>query len=369
LPNGRLVEFGGTTPLYSDDEGQTWSKVVPVTPLVNGEGAVVAGPGGSVLAIGWDPYSGDHLQAFKYDPSTDTWYVAEVPLHSPFYDRPWITVAPGPWHLDDGSTSSYLTLVRGGYPSKDPELASTDGLAYTTLTSPALDSAQDTTASGPLPDGPNPLADYWQPHPGAGTLPLTDGGLLQLTQAGDGDLASCPLTRLRTDTGTWQCYDLPTLDSGITRQDSRGWLTRVLPSDDGRQLQVRISKDGGESWGTATTLIPPNHGTLEAPLLTDIKVNGALGIAAISARFDDAAGHGQDMVFRLDVSRTTPRWLDTAYLGLGDIVTANDASGSAGDRFDFASVAILPDGHIAASYQDSTTLDGSSHNPWLAISR
>ena len=64
-PGGRLLVFGGTYPMYSGDLGHTWREVKPITPLNNGEGAIVAGPGGQIAAIGWDAYSGDHLQAFR----------------------------------------------------------------------------------------------------------------------------------------------------------------------------------------------------------------------------------------------------------------------------------------------------------------
>ena len=62
---GRLLDFGGTYVNFSDDRGLTWNQVRPLTPLVNGEGTIVLAPGGDVLGVGWDPYSGDHLQACK----------------------------------------------------------------------------------------------------------------------------------------------------------------------------------------------------------------------------------------------------------------------------------------------------------------
>jgi hypothetical protein len=80
-----------------------------------------------------------------------------------------------------------------------------------------------------------------------------------------------------------------------------------------------------------------------------------LGIAAVSARFDNAPGDGQDMVFVLDVRHAQPRLLYTMLLGKGDISTANNVTGSGGDRFDYARVAITPSGQIAASFDDSTT--------------
>jgi len=94
---GRLLDFGGSFVNYTDDRGVSWHQVRPLTPLVNGEGTVVVAPNGDVDAIGWDPYSGDHLQAFKYEAFSGKWFYAEQPLHQPFYDREWITVLPGPF--------------------------------------------------------------------------------------------------------------------------------------------------------------------------------------------------------------------------------------------------------------------------------
>ena len=61
------------------------------------------------------------------------------------------------------------------------------------------------------------------------------------------------------------------------------------------------------------------------------------------------------MVFRVDISKAQPRLLDTMTVGKGDLVTANDVSGSTGDRFDYPSVTIMPNGAIAMSFDDSTT--------------
>lgn len=84
---GRLLDFGGRYIHFSDDRGLTWSRVTPLAPLVNGEGAIVVAPGGDVLGVEWDPYSGDHLQFSKYEADTGQWQYTEMPLHQPFYDR------------------------------------------------------------------------------------------------------------------------------------------------------------------------------------------------------------------------------------------------------------------------------------------
>ncbi|MFL5824679.1 MAG: hypothetical protein ACJ764_14695 [Solirubrobacteraceae bacterium] len=367
-PNGRLLSFGGTYPMYSDDHGRTWFEVKPITPLNNGEGALVAGPNGVIAGIGWDFYSGDHAQAFRYDPKAKTWRVAEVPLKNPFFDRPWITVARGPFKID-GHTYPWLYLVRGGGFNKDPELISTDGLSYSQLTSQTLDEMQSGAkpAGKVVPVKSYGLADYWAPHPWAGTIPLSGGGLLQITQPGDGDSASCPVSVFAQTLGSWQCsaFAPPGLSAWQktvavccqVRQDSRGWLSDVVPDKVSgvHRLLYRVSVNGGRTWSAPAALRPPKGGVLENDNVYNVVVNGRLGLAAVSARFDSKAGHGQDMVFVVNVRHPRPRLAYTLLLGKGNLLTANDVSGSEGDRFDYASVAILPGGRIVASFDDSTT--------------
>ena len=98
--SGRLLEYGGTWPFYSDDHGKTWTRIVPVTPLRSGEGAIVAGPKGNIYGIGWDPYTGDHLQGLRFTASSKKWEVAEAPVHSPLprtdsSARQWMSTASG----------------------------------------------------------------------------------------------------------------------------------------------------------------------------------------------------------------------------------------------------------------------------------
>jgi hypothetical protein len=126
---GRLFDFGGTWVQISDDRGLTWKQVEPLTPLITGEGTIAVAPNGDIIGIGWDPYSGDHLQAFKYEAFSGKWFYNELPLHTPFYDREWVTVVPGPFSVD-GRTVPYISFVKGGYPSKELWLWSADGLNY-----------------------------------------------------------------------------------------------------------------------------------------------------------------------------------------------------------------------------------------------
>jgi hypothetical protein len=95
----------------------------------------------------------------------------------------------------------------------------------------------------------------------------------------------------------------------------------------------------------------------------DVVANGRLGQAVVSARFDDAKSLGQDMVFRVDVKHPKPQLIRTYLVGKGDLNTANNVLGSLGDRFDYESVTLLPDGRIAISFDDSTCKQPSTRNP------
>jgi len=358
---GRLLTYGGTFPFYSDDQGKTWYRVQPVTPLENGEGAILAGPGGRVYGVGWDAYSGDHLQALRYTPNSSggVWEVSEQPLHTPFFDRPWITYAKGPFNFG-GATQPAALMISGGPASEDPALLSGDGLNYSEVTSMGVDEmSSEPVPGGPLPVKSNPDADWWQGHPWPGTLPLSGGGLYKLDV---NDFADCVISQLDQSSGQWRCsgFTAPGFEDGPyccqLRQDSRGWLHELKANADLTALEYRLSTNGGATWSAPLALKPPEGDTLETDNFFSSVVNGDMGLAAVQARFDDADDHqGHDMVFRVDISRATPKLKDVLILGKGDLITANDVSGSTGDRFDYPSVTILPNGAVAASFDDSTT--------------
>ena len=353
----RLLEFGGSLPYYSDNHGKSWSRVDFLTPLVNGEGAIVGGPGGNIYGIGWDPYSGDHLQAVRYTASTKKWEVGESPIHTPVFDREWITYAKGPFTVD-GATVPFITLVRGGTATKQFEQISSDGLSYTTVTDPNSDISGDPVRMK-IPVVPNPAADDWQPNPGTYTIPLNAGGVL-LIDNGD-DQLGCPAARLNAATLKWQCVVLPWTPKGVVRQDSRGWLTQVERTSSD-EIELKTSADGGKTW-RSMTLTSPVGGKFEGGAdFFDVKVNGKLGQAVVATRVDDKKSVGQDVVWRVDISKAQPKLLTTYAVGKGDISTIIGVTGAVADRFDFPSVALFPDGRIAVSFDDSTTPKSKGNN-------
>ena len=379
---GGLLEYGGSYPYLSPDRGKTWQQIAFTTPLYNGEGAIVAGPKGDVFGISWDPYTGDHLQGVRYTSATKKWEVAEAVLRTPVFDREWITYVKGPFKDETGATVPFVTLVRGGTATKAVALIATDGLSYTTPTYPHLD-----VQSGPEPRffdikvTKNVDADWWQPNPGAYSLPMNAGGVLLFDNTQD-DLGA-PAAWLNPSTLKWERVRLAFTPTGTIRQDSRGWLTQVTRR--GNELTLELSRDGGRHWSSTDLTLPSTVNKIESSgSFFDVKVNGKLGQAVVATRADNRKGFGQDVVWRVDIRTGKPKVLKSYAVGLGNAPTAVGlVAGLAADRFDFPSIALLPDGRIAVSFQDATTPrnvlingvpgtgqvlnPGGGHNPALAI--
>jgi hypothetical protein len=380
---GRILEFGGSYPFYSDNAGRTWQQINYVTPLYNGEGALVAGPNGDVYGVGWDMYTGDHLQAVRYSAKSKSWDVAEMPLKESFYDRAWISYAKGPFTIG-GQKYPYATIVRGGGIEKSVELISGDGLAYYTISRPAADTADSEPTGYRIPVVRNPAADYWQPDAGTFTVPLTGGGVLRLKAPSDygTDEMGCPAARLDQKTATWRCVKLPweTHPREVLRQDSRGWLTEAY-TESPDAITLRLSPDGGRHWRELDLADPKGRRITSSDVdagFFDVKVNGRLKQAVVATRVVNGAGLGQDLVWRLDISKPQPRLLKTYYVGKGDAETTVGLIGALENRYDFPSVALLPSGRIVASFVDSGTprhlvrdvvpaVDPTRRSPALAV--
>jgi hypothetical protein len=354
---GRLFDFGGTYINYSDDRGGTWRQVQPLTPLVNGEGAVVLGLNGDVLGVGWDPYSGDHLQSFKYDAARTQWLWSEMPLHTPFYDREWIGVVPGPITID-GTTYPWVSFVRGGYPYKDAVWEySTDGTTYTDITSYAIaDLTDGSSTQAPLPTVANSRNDWIQPNSNSGFTPL--GGNKMLANVNAGTVSGWAL--FDGSTFSFSAYTFPdgSTPQGRFQVDSAGRIHNVIPSSDGASFTYRISTDGGKTWRSASASLP-QYMRFEQ---WDFRANKSAGVGAVAIDASNlATAADQDLVYKFDISTDTPVLKRQYRVGLGD---QGSTAGVGNDvRMDFQTIAIYPDGRVATSMLDSMT----SQQPALAI--
>lgn len=369
---GRLLDFGGTYINYTDNSGKTWKSVRPLEPLLNGEGAIVLAPGGDVLGVEWDPYSGDHLLAFKYDSASEGWFYNEMPLHTPFFDREWIAVVPGPFTFA-GVEIPYVSFVKGAYPTKELWLFSIDGLNYVEASSKFVDQTLSGATKGALEIKADKDFDWIQPNNNMGSA--TDG--TGITPLGEGAALASPdypfnnseWSLLAPDTLRWSGYRFPQDKNpqGLFQTDSAGRLHNVIPR--GQSFDYRISTSGGRSWRAITVALPKDHSIEEIAF----RANKAVGIAAVAIHgHDGKANADQDLLYKLDIRSNKP-FLSRFYeVGLGDV---SGSSGLGADvRFDFETVAIFPDGRVAMSFYDSTTTAisltrGEIIGPALAIER
>ena len=335
---GRIYDIGGHYIRYSDDRGVTWKSVQPVNPLVNGEGSIAMAPNDDVIAMTWDAYSGDHFVAYKYDKAANQWLTLDNVLHQPVYDRPWISVVPGPFPtglpapLD---VAPYLSFVHGGTGVKDPLWVSTDGLSYQDSSSFIVDGQLDQPVTQWFPIAADASFDWIQP---IRSSPVTGLGAGKALAAGN--------WLLNPQDRRWDQWRLPEPPNAMPPQniqiDSAGRINHVRSVTGG--FEYRISTDNGQTW-TTSGVIPFSLGGL-----SDFKANYAAGVAAIAARINN-----QDWAYKLDISGSTARLIRRYKLGLGDIPAVAGVQVPPRPRYDFKTIAILPDGKITVSMLDSQT--------------
>lgn len=349
---GRIFDQGGKYINYTDDSGATWKSVQPIVPLVNGEGTISIAPKGDVLGVQWDPYSGDHLQAYKYDAVGEEWLYLESPLHTPFYDRPWLSVVPGPFTVQGGKVG-YVGFL-DGYPHTGTMLYTTDGLTYTQASSPYADSNLEDPVESWIPTKKVPELDLMQPNTNSPIVPLGGGRALAPPDAFGTDWSI-----LNPETLRWAPFSLPGGEQlrGRYLVDGRGRLHNLVST--GASFEYRISTNGGRSWKSTTVTLPEGVAATGG-LQLDFRANSKAGVAAVSMHARNGAkGTDLDLLYKIDITTDNPRLSRLYEIGLGD-VDASSGGPPADIRFDFNTVAILPDGRIAVSFLDSTT-DEATH--------
>jgi hypothetical protein len=339
---GRIFDIGGRYVIYTDDRGLTWKAVQPQNPLVNAEGSMAIAPNDDVVAMTWDAYSGDHFVAYKFTKGAAApldWTTAENPIHEVVYDRPWLTVIPGPFTYAPGLTVPYISLVQGGIDSKDPMWVSADGLSYPEPSSFSYDPRTRPPLTQWYPIQANASFDWIQPIRSAPVTGLGAGYAIGSTTFLFSYLLD-PTDR------TWHNWTLPdgSVPPTFIQIDSAGRINWVVKLDGA--FEYRISTDGGRTW-TTSGAIPYSLGV---GMLNDFKANYAVGIAAVSVRVGD-----QDWLYKLDISTAKARLTRVYKLGLGDTNATSGVVIPPSPRFDFKSVGILPDGRVVTSVSDSST--------------
>ncbi len=359
-PSGRLLDMGGSYIRYTDNFGKTWKEVRSISRTVGGEGALSPAPGGDVVGVTWDAYSGDHAIAFKYDAELESWTHSEAVLKTPFFDRPWFAVIPGPFTFG-AIEAEYITILRGGFPSKDVMYISYDGLNYFQASQHETQGATEEPIERWLDFEPAAYLDWVQPNvstgvsalPGIGALSWNGGIQFPMMPTSDTGFV------MEAPEADWDPFLFPNgkFPDGDYLADSRGRLHRFSPDRNAKGVatafEYHISSNGGRGWTSMRIPLPERHYIEEY----DFKVNAKLGIAAIAIHAHrnekkESKEADQDLVYELDITRDKVRVERLYYVGTGDANVGDSFNVSGGARFDFATIAILPDRTLVTSFVD-----------------
>ncbi len=350
--NGWITNLGGEYPTWSEDRGENWSQYIPPTQPVDylGEGAITETPTGDIIANSWYPYTGDKLYSYFWDADTQQWSWADNQLHEPFYDRAWQVVVPGPIFFEGDSfpwasyiVSNFWRSAGNGY------VLSLDGLIYTEYPdpTPAMD-----TVEFDIDVTPDEMWDYIIPHREMRATPLLiQGGLLFPNYFGNGESAYMDTNLI------WHRHTMPagkTIPSEYLIIDSTGAMHSI--EQQGATLIYHLSLDGGENWNSTNLTYPlTGGGTIEE---WEFHAMGSRELMVVNMRVEVQENDetvDKDLIFHIRDYRESIEPDTLTFIGLGD---ADFTSGAGNEyRFDFASLAIMPDGGAVVSYQDSTDID------------
>jgi hypothetical protein len=261
----------------------------------------------------------------------------------------------------NGSKVPYVNYL-DGYPHTGTLLYSTDGLTYHQASSPYVDENLEDPVQGWIPTTADPKLDLIQPNTNSPIVPLGGGRALAPPDAFGSDWSI-----LNPETLRWAPFTLPGDQDlrGRYLVDGRGRIHNLVAS--GANFEYGISTNGGRTWRSTTVALPEGIAATGG-LQVDFRANAKVGVAAVSLHARNGTTNtDQDLLYKMDISSDTPR-LDRLYMvGLGD-VDASSSGPPADIRFDFNTVAILPDGRIAVSFLDSST-DGATHLAQAAVNR
>jgi hypothetical protein len=120
-------------------------------------------------------------------------------------------------------------------------------------------------------------------------------------------------------------------------------------------LTHQISYDGGYTWSNQSHHWPLALSVSDNTFEWDFQADGNLDLAVISMRVQtesNGTSSDVDLVFHIRDYSESMEADSVTVIGLGDL----DATSGAGNdvRFDFSSMAILPDGGVVVAYHDSS---------------
>lgn len=384
--SGMLLDFGGEWLRVSEDEGRTWSSVVP-PPEFNEwwsfEGAVAVAPGGDVVAAGQDSLIDGVFRSmtFKYEDAVDKWFFSFAESHAPFMDRPAVGVLPGPFTVGN-ETVPYISVLRGGLLlGKSYWTYSLDGLNYGLVNARFLDGMTNLPLSEPLDVERWSELDWIQSHDLIGVTPLGHAKVMsERPSIGAFDTEThAPRSVLDPTTLRWKPYEFPDdgppqttvancvdaveypdcfASEGRTLADSRGNLHHVVYSDNGAILYW-FSSDGGKTWNRVDTpLLDGYEAPFNAGLDKSFKVSGAHHKTAVVVHVIKSRDPlvTQDLVYEFSFRSGSPRVTRIHVLGSGGYSCFPDGTAAdltAEGACDFPSITFLRGGRIAVSFTDA----------------
>ena len=404
--DGIIYNLGGEWPWWSTDRGLTWQEWVPTEantdpgceqgqwdPTLDpglGEGSIIQAPNGDIIAMGWFPYPSpdgvDQFYAFlgQKGPTGIAWSWCVNFIHEPFYDRSWQVPVMGPINPPPQyqtmlcqSSCPWASIVVSNFWSYSEQgyQVSVDGLNYRYLDIPDSDDSGPADIEFDLDFGTLGIEwNYMSPHREMRATPIPTGGLLFPRWYSDG-------SNLFLDTNLqWQKHTLPDgalLPAKNIVIDSSGAIHSIVCNyenpnakgcDGSYSLTHYMSTDGGYTWTNYTHLWPEAAPVSDTTFEWDFQADGELDLAVISMRVQvennntGSGGSDADLVYHIRDYHQSLAPDTVTRIGLGDL----DATSGAGNdvRFDFASMAILPDGGVVVAYHDSTD---DNTDPMFAI--
>lgn len=389
--SGMLLDFGGEWLRFSEDEGRTWSSVLPTEEFMNWwsfEGAVAVAPGGDIVAAGQDALASGVFRAmtFKYEAAVEKWFFSFSESHSPFLDRPAIGVLPGPFQIAN-ETVPYISVLRGGLlAGKGYWTYSLDGLNYGLVNARFVDGMTSLPRTEPLEVEKWSDLDWIQSHDLIGITPLGHGkAMSERPSMGAWDTEThAPRSILDPTTLRWTAYDFSEdgppkttvancadeveypdcMESeGRTLADSRGNLHHIVFSFKGHSIVYWFSSDGGEKWHKMVfPLLEGYEAPFNAGLDKSFRVSGARNKTAVVVHAIKSKDPlvTRDLVYEFSFAKGLPRVQKIHVLGSGDYSCFPDftaADLTAEYSCDFPSITFMPGGRLAVSFTDSKNVE------------
>ena len=365
---GWIVNFGGEYPTWSEDRGHTWQEYRPTIlsqigcrepkPTVPGqeglgEGSIVQATNGDLISMGWFPYpstsGADQFYAFLYDAEAEEWQWCFNRTPEPFYDRSWQVEVIGPINGGMYGSGDYASLVISNFWHQVQNIGgqiSTDGLNYDYFSFPDRNANLDTYEVDLTAESLGVEWDFTKPHKEMRAFPVPSGGLYFPDYFTNGDDAFVDTSLNWWKATTLEGNSLPSQYCAFDASTALHCVAKV-----GQSLSHMISWDGGENWTTQNY----SFEGVDAIEEWEWHSSGVNDLFVLAVRYQHTDGADRDVAYHVRGFSESIEPDQMTWIGLGDL---DSTSGAGQDiRFDFASMALLPDGGAVIAYHDSSDED------------